>query len=107
VNLLVHRMVLSPRGATFAASRAAGEEESEFLASTDGWFRPVQVRTGPDGALWVVDMYRYVIERPRWIPPESLVGLDVRAGVPRTSPARWATRIRGAVVMLFACPRSG
>ncbi|MBI1915191.1 MAG: neutral/alkaline non-lysosomal ceramidase N-terminal domain-containing protein [Planctomycetes bacterium] len=80
VNLLVHRMVLSSRGATLAASRAAGEEESEFLASTDGWFRPVQVRTGPGGALWVVDMYRYVIEHPRWIPPETLEGLDVRAG---------------------------
>ncbi len=80
VNLLVHRMVLEPRGTTFAARRAAGEDESEFLTSTDGWFRPVQVRTGPDGALWVVDMYRFVIEHPRWIPPESLEGLDVRAG---------------------------
>jgi hypothetical protein len=31
--------------------RAADEKNSEFLASTDNWFRPVQVRTGPDGAL--------------------------------------------------------
>src|SRR5207302_2940915 len=51
-----------------------------FLASTDNWFRPVQVRTGPDGCLWLVDMYRYVIEHPRWIPPEDLAKLDVRAG---------------------------
>src|SRR5207245_10054201 len=35
---------------------------------------------GPDGCLWVVDMYRYVIEHPRWIPPEDLAKLDVRAG---------------------------
>ena len=80
VNLLVHRRVLSPKGSTFTGKRAAGEEDAEFLASTDPWFRPVQVRTGPDGALWVVDMYRYVIEHPRWIPPEELAKVDVRAG---------------------------
>jgi putative membrane-bound dehydrogenase-like protein len=80
VNLVVHRLVLSPKGSTFTGRRAAGEEQSEFLASTDNWFRPVQVRAGPDGALWVVDMYRYVIEHPRWIPPEDLARLDLRAG---------------------------
>ena len=64
----------------FTGRRAAGEERGEFLASTDNWFRPVQVRTGPDGALYVVDMYRFVIEHARWIPPERLKQLDVRAG---------------------------
>ena len=80
VNLLIHRLLLSPRGSTFSGRRAAEETHSEFLASTDNWFRPVQARTGPDGCLWVVDMYRYVIEHPRWIPPEDLAKLDVRAG---------------------------
>ncbi len=80
VNLAVHRLVLEPRGATFAGRRSAEEASREFLASTDRWFRPVQVRTGPDGALWIVDMYRYVIEHPRWIPAESLAAHDVRAG---------------------------
>jgi putative membrane-bound dehydrogenase-like protein len=80
VNLLVHRLQLSPRGSTFTGRRADSEKASEFLASTDKWFRPVQVRTGPDGALWVVDMYRFVIEHPRWIPAEDLARLDVRAG---------------------------
>jgi putative membrane-bound dehydrogenase-like protein len=80
VNLLIHRLLLSPRGSTFSGHRAANETESEFLASTDNWFRPVQVRTGPDGCLWVVDMYRYVIEHPRWIPPEDLAKVEVRAG---------------------------
>jgi putative membrane-bound dehydrogenase-like protein len=83
VNLLVHRLVLTPRGVTFSGRRAAGEARAEFLASTDGWFRPVEVRTGPDGALWVVDMYRYVIEHPRWIPQDDLAHLDVRAGATR------------------------
>ena len=80
VHNLVHRLVLEPRGATFSGHRATDEKESEFLASTDSWSRPVQVRTGPDGAIWVVDMYRFVIEHPRWISPERLATLDVRAG---------------------------
>jgi putative membrane-bound dehydrogenase-like protein len=80
VNLLVHRRELVPQGYSFSGRRAVDETESEFLASTDPWFRPVQVRTGPDGALWIVDMYRAVIEHPRWIPPEALAKVDVRAG---------------------------
>jgi putative membrane-bound dehydrogenase-like protein len=80
VNLLVHRLKLAAQDSTFAGRRPDDEMTSEFLASTDNWFRPVQVRTGPDGCLWVVDMYRFVIEHPRWIPPEDLAKLDVRAG---------------------------
>lgn len=80
VNLVVHRLLLEPSGVTFQGKLAADEQESEFLASTDNWFRPVQACTGPDGALYIVDMYRYVIEHPRWIPPETLASLDVRAG---------------------------
>ncbi len=56
------------------------EADSEFLSSTDNWFRPVQARTGPDGALWIVDMYRYVIEHSRWIPKPTLDELDLYAG---------------------------
>src|SRR5207249_2898078 len=80
VHNLVHRLVLRPDGVAFRGLRAPGERQSEFLASKDNWFRPVQARTGPDGALWVVDMYRFVIEHPRWIPPERLARLDPRAG---------------------------
>lgn len=83
VHNLVTRLVLEPNGATFAGHRAAGEQNAEFLASKDNWFRPVQARVGPDGALWVVDMYRFVIEHPRWISPERLASLDPRAGADR------------------------
>jgi putative membrane-bound dehydrogenase-like protein len=37
-------------------------EEREFLASTDERFRPVDLATGPDGALYVVDMYRGILQ---------------------------------------------
>ena len=80
VSNVVHRLVLEGDGLGLTRRRDAGERESEFLASTDHWFRPVQVRTGPDGALYVVDMYRFLIEHPRWIPAERLAQLDVRAG---------------------------
>ena len=80
---LVHHQTLVPDGATFKGARVRSEGEREFLASTDPWFRPVQARTAPDGSLWIVDMGRYVIEHPVWIPPETLAGLDVRAGAER------------------------
>ena len=80
VHNLVHRLVLEPDLVTYAGRRAGGEERMEFLSSTDSWFRPVQARTGPDGALYIVDMYRFVVEHPRWIPPERLKQLDPRAG---------------------------
>jgi putative membrane-bound dehydrogenase-like protein len=83
VHNLVTRRILSRKGLTLTGRRADDERSREFLASSDGWFRPVQVRTGPDGALWIVDMYRVVIEHPRWIPPDRLAKLDVRAGADR------------------------
>ncbi|MEO7297638.1 MAG: neutral/alkaline non-lysosomal ceramidase N-terminal domain-containing protein [Verrucomicrobiota bacterium] len=80
VHNLVHRYRLERNGILFSAHRPDDEKQREFLASTDNWFRPVETRTGPDGALWVVDMYRFVIEHPKWIPAERLAKLDVRAG---------------------------
>ena len=83
VHNLVLRRVLSGSGSELRQSRAPEEQDSEFLASKDNWFRPVQVRTGPDGALYVVDMYRFVLEHPRWIPAARLAELDLRAGADR------------------------
>jgi putative membrane-bound dehydrogenase-like protein len=80
VHNLVHRIVLEPDGVTWRGGRAAGEEEREFLASSDNWFRPTMMRTGPDGALWIADMYRAVIEHPEWIPDDWEAKLDLRAG---------------------------
>ncbi len=80
VHNLVTRRVLSPDGVTFKAERVKGEEQSEFLASTDEWFRPVFARTGPDGALWIADMYRAVIEHPQWLPKEFNKKLDWMQG---------------------------
>jgi putative membrane-bound dehydrogenase-like protein len=80
VHNLVHREIMSPKGVTFSSRRADDEQMSEFLASSDNWFRPTTIQTGPDGALWVADMYRYVIEHPQWIPKDWQKKLDLRAG---------------------------
>jgi putative membrane-bound dehydrogenase-like protein len=80
VHDLVHREIMTPKGVTFTSHRANDEQHSEFLASSDNWTRPTTIQTGPDGALWVVDMYRQVIEHPEWIPKEWQKKLDLRAG---------------------------
>lgn len=41
-------------------------DQAEFMASTDLNFRPVQAKTGPDGALYIVDMYRGIIQESNW-----------------------------------------
>ena len=80
VHNLVHRAVLIRQGASYRATRHATETAAEFLASTDPWFRPVRCEIGPDGALWVVDMYRQTIEHPEWIPAAWQAQLDLTAG---------------------------
>jgi putative membrane-bound dehydrogenase-like protein len=65
VSNLVHCDLLTPKGATFTARRA--HERTEFLASKDSWSMPVNTANGPDGALYVVDFYRQIVEHPEWI----------------------------------------
>jgi mono/diheme cytochrome c family protein/glucose/arabinose dehydrogenase len=57
---LVKRLVLSEGRGNITASNAY--DGVDFLTSTDERFRPVQVTTGPDGALYLVDMYRGVLQ---------------------------------------------
>ena len=80
VHNLVHRALLTRDGSSFRAKRADNERDREFFASSDPWFRPVRAAVGPDGGLWVVDMYREVIEHPEWIPQAWQQQLDLRAG---------------------------
>lgn len=75
---LVTRNKLVPNGASLVAERVG--EEREFLASGDEWARPVQVRNGPDGALYVVDMYRRFIDHARFFPEEFSKAHYMRAG---------------------------
>lgn len=78
---LVHREILRRKGAEFGSEPSTAT--AEFLATADEWFRPVDMANGPDGALYVVDMYRAVIEHPEWVPDELKNRPDERDGSDR------------------------
>ncbi|MDE2690674.1 MAG: c-type cytochrome [Acidobacteriota bacterium] len=75
---VVHRAVVDTAGA--AAEAVRGRPGVEFLASTDPLFRPVNLTVGPDGALYVLDMHRAVVEHPEWIPDPMEAELDLYEG---------------------------
>lgn len=75
---LIHRKTLTRNGISFAARRA--DERVEFVASTDTWFRPTNFVNAPDGALYVLDMYRETIEHPVSIPEDIKAFLDLESG---------------------------
>ncbi len=78
---LVQRQILSPNGATFTARVAAPGRE--FLATRDTWFRPVFTANGPDGALYVCDMYRKTIDHPQYLPEAVRATTDFESGKDR------------------------
>lgn len=78
-NNLIFRRVLSPNGSIFKSSRPPEEKDHEFLASDDNWFRPVHMTLGPDGAIYVCDFYREVIETPLSIPDDMKKRLNVES----------------------------
>jgi len=75
---LVHADRLVPRGATFSAEPLLAGRE--MAASSDDWCRPVFLTRGPDGALYVADMYRKVIEHPDYLPEEVRKHTDFESG---------------------------
>lgn len=75
---LVHRRAVEPDGVTFNSLRL--DADSEFVRSTDNWFRPANLSNAPDGTLHIVDMYREVIETPDSMPAEILAQVDLHSG---------------------------
>jgi putative membrane-bound dehydrogenase-like protein len=75
---LVHRDKLIPSGSTFIAKPTG--TTNEFLASTDNWFRPVFLANGPDGTIYICDMYRRTIEHPQYLPEEMRKRTDFDSG---------------------------
>lgn len=48
-------------------------EKAEFLTSSDMNFRPVNMATGPDGCLYIVDMYHGIIQESAWTGKDSYI----------------------------------
>ena len=64
---LAQRIKIEDDGGSYKGARYSAEGDPDFFASSDRWCRPVMIRNGPDGNLWVADMYRYVIEHMQWL----------------------------------------
>ena len=82
VSNIVHADQLKDNGASFKALRV-GRPHKEFLASRDAWFRPVNLYVGPDGALYLVDYYRQIIEHPEWMSEEAVKSGELYNGSDR------------------------
>ena len=54
-------------------------QEEEFISSTDLNFRPVNTYTGPDGCLYIVDMYRGIIQESTWAQPGSFLYSQIKS----------------------------
>jgi len=63
---LVSRFIIEDNGNDSIRAVPAYEQE-EFLASTDERFRPVNLMNGPDGALYIVDMYRGIVQHRMFV----------------------------------------
>lgn len=75
---LVQRQIVKEEGVSFRSELPY--ENREFLSSTDSWFNPVFLTHGPQGALYLADMYRKVIDHPSYVPEEARGGLDFESG---------------------------
>ena len=62
---LVKRVIITEKDGVLTGANAY--EEKEFLTSTDERFRPVMTANGPDGALYVVDLYRGMLQHPAFL----------------------------------------
>lgn len=83
VGHLVTRSIVTPQPHSPALTANRARPNADFLASSDTWFRPSSLRTGPDGALYLADMYRMWVEHPKFLPPEIAAQIDWRAGEDR------------------------
>ena len=71
VGRLVRRATVSAQGGLKVLSNPYQDGKSEFLRSTDLFFRPVNFTNAPDGTLYITDMYRGIIQEANWVRPGS------------------------------------
>ena len=65
VGRLVRRTVIKNDGGVSLLSNP--HKESEFIRTPDAYFRPINAVTAPDGTLYIVDMYRGIIQEGNWV----------------------------------------
>jgi putative membrane-bound dehydrogenase-like protein len=97
---LVHVDKLVPKGGSYAAEPLL--QKRELLAFRDDWARPVFVETGPDGALYVCDMYRKTIEHPDYLSQEIRKHTDFESG--KTMGRIWRVKASDETAPLDSVP---
>lgn len=73
---LMKRMVVTEKDGVVTGINAT--ENKEFLTSTDERFRPVQATNAPDGAVYVVDMYRGIIQHSSFLTHYLVANIEAR-----------------------------
>src|SRR5207244_4501212 len=54
---LVHMCLLEKKGTAYVT-----HDRFNLLASTDEWTAPILAEVGPDGAVWIIDWYNYIVQ---------------------------------------------
>ena len=93
VGNLVKRVVLSDENGLVVGTEPYPNKE--FMASTDERFRPVNGFTAPDGSLFILDMYRGVVQHSTYLTDYlkrqiKMRGLDTPLGLGRIYRIKWA-----------------
>ncbi len=79
VGRLIRRIKVEKRDGITYVRNAYDNDKSEFIRSRDPNFRPIYSTTGPDGAIYIVDMYRGIIQEGNWVRPDSYLRPVVQA----------------------------
>jgi putative membrane-bound dehydrogenase-like protein len=58
---IIHHSRLKAAGVSYTGFKLPGREDTEFIRSKDMWWRPIEVRVGPDGAVYVGDFYNQAV----------------------------------------------
>ncbi|MCI0920922.1 PVC-type heme-binding CxxCH protein [Sphingobacterium rhinopitheci] len=63
---LVHNAKIEKNGAGFKE-----HDGWNLLASSDEWFGPIHAEVGPDGAVWILDWYNFIIQHNVFVPAQA------------------------------------
>ncbi len=79
VGRLIRRTLVTVDDGVTKLANAYEKEQGEFIRATDPLFRPVNMVTAPDGTLYIVDMYRGIIQQGNWTRKGSYLREQIEA----------------------------
>ncbi|HEX6397967.1 MAG TPA: c-type cytochrome, partial [Steroidobacteraceae bacterium] len=79
VGRLIRRTKITVEDGITRLANPYEKEHGEFIRSTDPLFRPVNMTTAPDGTLYIVDMYRGIIQQGEWTKKGSYLRKQIDA----------------------------